>query len=132
MKRLLLIILCILLTSCNYIGATEDIIIRAPDSLPVNTVETFVQSTQTQPTLTATDENGQIIPVTDPVVDPNGEQLILNTSSKKIHYFSECSYAGKIMDKNLDVVPALREAVLIANGYTVCSWCNKHKNEPAE
>lgn len=136
MKRLLLIFLCLLLTSCTYLGATEDILISSPDELSVSTIDpnhyapatTTVGSTDTVTTdeMGNSDSDTTTAPLTQ-VPAPEITHLILNTSSEKIHYFDSCSYANRMNEKNRKTVPAEDEESLIAEGYTVCSWCAKER-----
>lgn len=140
MKRLLFLLLCLSLTGCSYLGATEDIIIR-PAELSVSRIETFPETLVTspgttemkgsehpdssQPDSTTPDGIQTEVPTTDaPVVV---KQLILSLSTKKIHYFDTCSYAKRIKAENRKVVSPDDENTLIKQGYTVCSWCEKHR-----
>ena len=129
MKRLLLILLCLSLTSCTYIGATEEILISSPYALSVSTIESFDKAADQTPT-TATDENGTPAETTGDTSPEKPEitQLIISKTTNKIHYYENCSYAASISDKNRQFAFVSQEEELKQNGYTVCSWCEKHKN----
>ena len=131
MKRLFLILLCLHLTGCAYFGATEDILISSPDDIEISQ---FPTST---PTITTPDSNppsesettGTSMPeITPSTTAPIINHLILNTSSKKIHYFDNCSYANRMDPKNKKIVDTSAEKSLLAEEYTVCSWCANKKN----
>ena len=132
MKRLLLIFLCLLMTGCAYLGATEDILIETPDDISISRLETSISSysttsdqSATNNSMTMTDANltnPPVVTTTPPVI-----HLILNTSSKKIHYYDNCSYANRIDEKNKKIVDTSAEKSLIAEEYTVCSWCSKKR-----
>lgn len=144
MKRFTIILLChllIILTGCTYLGTTEDILISSPTDLSVGTIETFPETPITSPNNTTSSGIDQP-PVSAPdLSNPEGtqtllptttapiavRQLILSLNTKKIHYFDTCSYAKKIKDENRKVVSASDEDTLIEQGYTVCSYCAKHK-----
>ena len=130
MKRLILILLCLSLTSCAYIGATEEILISSPYALSVSTIETFDQVTDETPSDTNAEESGASAETTaDPDEQtPEITQLIISKTTKKIHYYETCSYAASISDKNRQFAFLSQEEELKQNGYTVCSWCEKHKN----
>ncbi len=51
--------------------------------------------------------------------------IILNTSSKKIHLSSECGYASSMKESNKLVKPRSELESYLENGYSVCSNCNK-------
>ena len=126
MKRLVLILLCLQLTGCTYLGATEDILISSPDEIEISEYQTNsptpnVSDTPSVPIeSTTTTSQTEIDPVTTaPVI----KHLILNTSSKKIHYFDNCSYANRMDSKNRKIVDTSAEKSLLAEEYTVCSWC---------
>ena len=130
MKRLLLILLCLCLTGCTYLGATEDILISSPDEIEVSQLSTNEKTPaldippETTEASTTTNSTTEKIPETTvPVI----EHLILNTSSKKIHYFDNCSYANRMDPKNKKVVNVSSEKSLLAEEYTVCSWCAKQR-----
>ena len=130
MKRLLLLILCLSLTSCTYIGATEEILISSPYELSVSTIETFGVTTVTTSTAPVTDENGNPIVTTGDSSSqmPEISELIISKSTKKIHYYEACSYAAGISDKNRATAFPSQEAELKKEGYTVCSWCERKKH----
>ena len=52
--------------------------------------------------------------------------IILNTSSKKIHLTSECRYVGSMKESNKLVKPRSELESYLKNGYSVCSNCNKN------
>lgn len=126
MKRLLLILLSLVLTGCTYLGATEDILISSPDDIEIsNFVPNDYTTTSSTFTSDPTDSDKpesttETIPVT---TAPQVTHLILNTSSKKIHYFDNCSYANRMDPKNKKVVDLSSEKSLLAEKYTICSWC---------
>ena len=130
MKRLLLILLCLCLTGCTYLGATEDILISSPDEIEVSQLSTNEKTPaqdippETTEASTTTNSTTEKTPETTvPVI----EHLILNTSSKKIHYFDNCSYANRMDPKNRKVVDVSSEKSLLTEEYTVCSWCAKQR-----
>ncbi len=55
--------------------------------------------------------------------------IILNTSSKKIHLSSECGYCASIKEKNKLVTSGSELSQYLENGYTICSNCNKKYGE---
>ena len=57
--------------------------------------------------------------------EPDTGIIILNTSSKKIHLSEECSYAQNMKDENKSVEPSSKKAQYLADGYSVCSNCEK-------
>lgn len=130
MKRLLLLLLCMGLTSCTYLGATEEILISSPYELTISTIETFGSESATTPSDSESDnpvDGSSDAAITTGLTMPEVTQLILSKSTKKIHYYEACSYAANISDKNRAIASADREQELIAEGYTVCSWCKKQK-----
>ena len=120
MKKLAVILLCLCLTGCTYLGRTDAIRISSPADLAISQIETFGESPITTP-----DESSEEGTTTDPpaVVD----HLILSLNTKKIHYFEECSYAKKIKAENRKNVNTQDEELLLTEGYTVCSYCAKHR-----
>ena len=105
--------------------------ISSPYELTVSTIETFGSVPSTTPAAVVTDGNGETVEttvVTEPPM-PEVTTLILSKSTKKIHYYEACSYAANIMDKNRATASAEHEDELIAEGYTVCSWCAKKRGE---
>ncbi|MGM9647551.1 MAG: hypothetical protein ACI3YH_05425 [Eubacteriales bacterium] len=135
MKCLLLVALCLLLTSCSYFGATEEILISSPYELTVKTIETYRTVPTTTPTAATTDESGSPAETTTGTAAtteapmPEVTELILSKSTKKIHYYDFCSYAAKIKDQNRATASVEHEDQLLAEGYTVCSWCAKKRGE---
>ena len=126
MKRLLLFLLCFCLTGCTYLGATEDILISSPEDIEINQFDPndyTTTSSEISPDLPNPDTSAttsESIPLT---TVPEVTHLILNTSSKKIHYFDNCSYANRMDPKNKKIVDLSNEKALLAEDYTVCSWC---------
>lgn len=116
MKRslILLLILSLTLNSCAYIGATEDILIGSASTGEPNNSSSLGSVTESSQITTTTDNR---IPV--------GDTLTLNTNSKKIHYFDSCSYAKRMNEENKATVSYDELTSLLADGYTVCSWCEK-------
>ena len=57
--------------------------------------------------------------------EPDTGSIILNTSSKKIHLSDQCSYAKNIKGENKSVEPSSKKAEYLADGYSVCSNCEK-------
>ena len=55
-----------------------------------------------------------------------GKNIILNTSSKKIHLSPECTYAKSTKPENKLVDSADKLTQYVADGYNVCSNCNKN------
>lgn len=51
--------------------------------------------------------------------------IILNTSSKKIHLSEECTYAKNMKGENKSVEPISKKSEYLADGYSVCSNCEK-------
>lgn len=130
MKRIILIAMCLLLTSCSYLGATEEILISSPYELTLATIETFASTPETTPSAFVTDDAGGQVPVTTVVTEPPMPEvtmLIISKSTKKIHYYEACSYAANISDKNRATASVEHEDELIKEGYTVCSWCAKKR-----
>lgn len=133
MKRLLLFLLCFCLTGCTYLGATEDILISSPNEIQVSSYDLndhkpIVTSSSNEITDIVTDQP-------DTTTQPSAEttvlkstHLILNTSSKKIHYYESCSYANRMNEKNRKVMPLSAESSLLTEDYTVCSWCAGKRN----
>lgn len=115
MKRLFLLMLMLSLTSCSYIGITNDIIISAPS------VQTSEVITEERTEITDTD----LVPESDRIVG----ELILNTNSKKIHLYDQCSYANNIKEENKSVVSSEDREALLAEGYSICSWCEKQSEK---
>ena len=131
MKRLFLILLCLHLTGCAYLGATEDILISSPDEIEISqfptSTPTFANPDSNLPSESET--TGTSMPeITPSTTAPIINHLILNTSSKKIHYFDNCSYANRMDPKNKKIVDTSAEKSLLAEEYTVCSWCANKKN----
>lgn len=125
MKKLAVILLCLCLTGCTYLGRTDAIRISSPADLAISKIETFGETPVTTP-----DESSDVgetattdAPDTPAVVD----HLILSLNTKKIHYFEECSYAKKIKAENRKTVSTQDEELLLTEGYTVCSYCAKHR-----
>lgn len=56
------------------------------------------------------------------------EDIIINKSSKKIHLSTKCSYAGTIKESNKLVKPRGELESYLADGYSICSYCNKNYN----
>ncbi len=57
--------------------------------------------------------------------EPDGGSIILNTSSKKIHLSDQCSYAKNMKGENKSVEPSSKKAEYLADGYSICSNCEK-------
>lgn len=132
MKRLLPILLCLCLTGCSYLGATEEILISSPYELTLATIETFTSTPETTPSASVTDDNGNEVPATTEVTEPPMPEitiLIISKTTKKIHYYEACSYAASISDKNRAIASVEHEEGLLKEGYTVCSWCAKKRGE---
>ena len=130
MKRLLLVFLCISLTGCTYLGATEDILISSPDDIELSQFQTNQQDAKPEPLPETTDGSTTTTYATDQIPEstmPTIKHLILNTSSKKIHYYDDCSYAKRMDPKNQKIVDVSAEKPLLAEDYTVCSWCDSKK-----
>lgn len=111
MKRLLIVLLILSLTSCSYIGATEDILVSSPPTQNTSALSSDQVIVQTETNVVEKDV----------VVS----SLILNKSSKKIHFYDTCSYAARMNDENRSTAPYEQYTSLISSGYTVCSWCEK-------
>ncbi len=128
MKLFLLLLCTLLLSGCSYIGATEEILISSPYQLSVHPIETFDQPPLTTPAdpKQTTEGASTAAPVTDPPM-PAIRVLILSKSTKKIHYYEGCPYVANIAEQNRDSTDPIHEEALIAEGYTICSWCHKHK-----
>ncbi len=150
MKKLAIIFLCLILTGCTYLGRTDAIRISSPNELAISRIETFGEVPLTTPegvTTTAATTLGSEVTATPTVTEDHpappdtpasttasitttapvvAKQLILSLNTKKIHYFDTCSYAKKIKPENRKVVDGKDEALLLIEGYTVCSWCAKH------
>lgn len=116
MKRLLVLLLTLSLTSCAYIGATEDILISSPPT------EASLSALSGDPTVSSD------TPISEGAL-ANDSMMVLNKSSKKVHYFDSCSYAGNIKEENRSTAPYETLASLLENGYSVCSWCEKQANK---
>ncbi len=58
--------------------------------------------------------------------DVSDEDIIINKSSKKIHLSTKCSYAGTIKESNKLVRPRSELESYLADGYSICSNCNKN------
>lgn len=54
------------------------------------------------------------------------EDIIINKSSKKIHLSTKCSYAGTIKESNKLIRPRDELESYLADGYSICSNCNKN------
>ena len=54
-----------------------------------------------------------------------GRDIILNTSSKKIHLSSECGYSSSIKEENKLIVSREQLEQYLESGYKICSNCNK-------
>lgn len=130
MKRLLLFLLCLCLTGCTYLGATEDILISSPDDVELSQFPTNQQDAEYETLPEASDVSTTTNSTTDQIPEstmPTIKHLILNTSSQKIHYYDNCSYAKRIDPKNKKIVDVSAEKSLLAEKYTICSWCDSKK-----
>ncbi len=130
MKHLLglLFMICLLLSACAYIGATDEILISAlPNNMTVSAeTEVMAQNGETVVSFSATDDtNFNPQPTVTVYISETDSQLILNTNSKKIHFFESCSYAGKIKAENRQIVSSDSLESLLSSGYSICSWCEK-------
>lgn len=127
MKRLLLFLLCFCLTGCTYLGATEDILIGSPDDIVISSFDPDdyapANTTVTNSTVSTDDSESTTTATAPESTMPEVTHLILNISSKKIHYFDNCSYANRMDEKNRKVMPLSAEKSLLAEDYTICSWC---------
>ena len=131
MKKLAIIFLCLILTGCTYLGHTDSIRISSPHDLAISRIETFGEAPLTTPegasiqgTTTSDTPNQPDAPAS---TTAEVKHLILSLKTKKIHYFDDCSYAKKLKPENRKVVDTEDEALLLIEGYTVCSFCAKHK-----
>jgi hypothetical protein len=129
MKRFLLIVLCLLLTGCTYLGATEDILIQSPDEIEVSSFnpQDYDSPVTTTTEIPDTTDEPIVTTHTPETTAPMVTHLILNTSSKKIHYYDDCSYAKRMDTKNRKITDLSAEKSLLAEEYTVCSWCAKQR-----
>lgn len=117
MKRILILLLTLSLTSCAYIGATEEILISSPP---------------TEHTASLSDDPngawGSAQPSTEGSVT-NTQSLVINTNTKKIHYYDTCGYLSNTKDENKEVVLYDQLSSLLAEGYSVCSRCEKQNGK---
>jgi hypothetical protein len=133
MKRLLLFLLCFCLTGCTYLGATEDILINSPNEIQVSSYDlneyTPEITSNAAPSMsTASDHPESTTKPSPETTVLKSTHLILNTSSKKIHYFESCSHVNRMNEKNSKVMPLSAEKSLLTEDYTVCSWCAGKRN----
>ena len=132
MKKLSIIFLCLILTGCTYLGDTDSIRISSPHDLAISRIETFGETPLTTPQETSGEGTTVSTETPNQPDSPAGttaevKHLILSLKTKKIHYFDDCSYAKKLKPVNRKVVDTEDEALLLIEGYTVCSFCAKHK-----
>lgn len=148
MKRFFLVLLSVLLTlltGCSYLYETDVIQISSQGPLALSRIDTFGSTVAPAPADTSNAppvSNPAQSSSTEPLADSNTpatnspdtttppmvvEQLILSLNTKKIHCFDSCSYAKKIKPENKKIVSVEDEALLLVEGYTVCSWCAKKR-----
>ncbi len=134
MKRLLVIIVLsvTLLFSCT--KPLDNIVIlnvkdKATSSLDTTlqiTYPTVTTTTLSHPNVTAQPSTTTLPLTTTSTAHADERVLVINKSSKKVHLSEECSYAGKISEKNKVISSYDQLYEYLENGYEICSYCEKH------